>query len=36
VGPETHVDKITNVPAFYMGLGLNDFDVGKYINHFLS
>ncbi len=31
VGPETHVHKITNVPVFYMELGLNDFDLGKSI-----
>ncbi len=28
VGTETHVHKITNVPVFYMELGLNDFDAG--------
>ncbi len=31
VGPETHVHKITNVPVFYMALGLYDFDAGKSI-----
>jgi hypothetical protein len=31
MGPETHVQKITNVPVFYMALGLHDFDVGKSI-----
>jgi hypothetical protein len=31
VGPETHVHKITNVPVFYMALGLNDFDACKSI-----
>jgi hypothetical protein len=25
----THVHKITNVPVFYMALGLNDFDGGQ-------
>ncbi len=29
VGPETHVHKITNVPVFYMALGLIGFDAGK-------
>ncbi len=28
---ENHVHKITNVPVFYMALGLNDFDAGKSI-----
>ncbi len=28
---ETYLHKITNVPAFYMALGLNDFDGGKSI-----
>ncbi len=27
----THVHEITNVPVFYMALGLNDFDWGKSI-----
>ncbi len=31
VGPETHVHKITNVHVFYMALGLNDFDAGKFL-----
>jgi hypothetical protein len=31
VGPETHVHKITNVPVFYMALGLYDFGAGKSI-----
>jgi hypothetical protein len=31
VGPETHLHKITNVPVFYMALGLNGFDAGKSI-----
>jgi hypothetical protein len=31
VGPETHVHKITNVPVFYIALGLHDFDAGKSI-----
>ncbi len=26
---KTHVHKITNVPVFYMALGLNDFDGGE-------
>ncbi len=30
-GPETHLHKITNVPVFYMALGLNGFDAGKSI-----
>ncbi len=29
VGPETHIHKITNVPVFYMALGLNDLDAGN-------
>jgi hypothetical protein len=28
---KTHVHKITNVPVFYMALGLNDFYAGKSI-----
>ncbi len=28
---ETHIQKITNVPVFYMALGLHDFDGGKSI-----
>jgi hypothetical protein len=28
---ETHVHKISNVPVFYMALGLDDFDGGKSI-----
>ncbi len=28
---ETHILKITNVPVFYLALGLNDFDGGKSI-----
>jgi hypothetical protein len=33
LGPEmaTHLHKITNIPAFYRALGLNDFDGGKSI-----
>jgi hypothetical protein len=36
LGPEmattnTHVHEITNLPVFYMGLGLNDFGGGKSI-----
>ncbi len=26
---ETHLHKISNIPDFYMALGLNDFDAGK-------
>ncbi len=33
VGPETQVHKITNVPVFYMALGLNDFDAVKSVTH---
>ncbi len=28
---ETHVHKITKIPVFYMALGRNDFDGGKFI-----
>ncbi len=35
VGPETHVHKITNIPVFYMALGLNDYDAGKFISPLL-
>jgi hypothetical protein len=33
---ETHVHKITNVPFFYMELGLNDFGAGKSITRVIG
>ncbi len=33
VVPETQEHKITNVPVFYMALGLNDFDAVKSVAH---
>ncbi len=35
MGPETHVHKITNVPVFYMELGLNGIVEGNmdYLGH---
>ncbi len=32
----THVHKVTNVPVYYMALGLNDFDGGKSITRVMA
>jgi hypothetical protein len=33
---ETHGQKVTNVPVFYVALGLNDFDGGKSITRAIA